>query len=199
MVTRDSTAKKVLLHLLKDFSSTHTITTLAKELGLSRVGVWKVLKKLDESKYILVKTMGAGKTSTSIITLNWENPLAEKTLSLYLTEEALKQRRWQVNFVELDKITDFLIIYGSVLHSPQEANDIDVLGIAPKKNFIKIQSVLDKVQKTQSKKIHPINFTADEFNSELKKQNKAFIDAVKRGVILFGQDKFVKFMVGLAK
>ena len=199
MVTRDLTVKRVLLCLLKDFSSTHTITTLAKELGLSRVGIWKVLKKLDESKYILVKTTGVGKTSTSIITLNWDNPLAEKTLSLYLTEEALKQRRWQVNFAELDKITDFLILYGSVLHSPQEANDIDILGIAKKKNFVKIQSVLDKVQKTQSKKIHLINFTEDEFKSELKKQNKAFIDAVKKGVILFGQDNFVKFMKGMAK
>ncbi|MBI2672037.1 hypothetical protein HYX16_03835 [Candidatus Woesearchaeota archaeon] len=199
MVTRDLTAKRVLLHLLKDFFSMHIITTLAKELSLSRVGIWKVLKKLDEGKYILIKTIGSGKTSTSIITLNWENPLVEKTLSLYLTEEALKQRRWQVNFAELDQIIDFLILYGSVLHSPKEANDIDILGIAKKKNFVKIQSVLDRVQKTQSKKIHPINFTEDEFKSELKKQNKAFIDAVKKGVILSGQDKFVKFMRGMAK
>ena len=120
-------------------------------------------------------------------------------LSLYLAEEALKQRRWQVNFAELDRITDFLILYGSVLHSPKEANDIDILGIAQKKNFVKIQGVLDKAQKTQSKKIHSINFTRDEFKSEFKKQNKAFIDAVKKGVILFGQDKFVKFIGGMAK
>ncbi|HLD00129.1 MAG TPA: HTH domain-containing protein [Candidatus Nanoarchaeia archaeon] len=199
MVTQDLTAKRVLLHLLKDFSSTHTITSLAKELGLSRVGIWKVLKKLDENKHILVKTVGAGKTSISIITLNLENPLVEKMLSLYLAEEALKQRRWQVNFAELDRITDFLILYGSVLHSPKEANDIDILGIAQKKNFVKIQGVLDKAQKTQSKKIHSINFTRDEFKSEFKKQNKAFIDAVKKGVILFGQDKFVKFIGGMAK
>lgn len=199
MVTRDSTAKKVLLHLLKDFSSTHTITVLAKELGLSRVGVWKILKKLGEGKYLSLKSVGKGETSTTIVKINWENPLVEKTLSLYLTEEAMKQRRWQVNFAELEKVVDFAILYGSILHSPQEAGDIDIVGIAPKKNFVKIQVVNDKVQKTQFKKIHAINFTESEFKTELQKVNKAFTDGVKKGVILFGPESFVKFMREMTK
>jgi len=198
MVTRDLTSKKILLHLFKDFSSTHTITMLAKELGLSRVGIWKILKKLDSSKYIILKNVGTGKTSASIITLGWENPLVEKSLSLYLTEEALKQKRWQGNFVDLEMITDFVILYGSILHSPQKANDIDVLGIASKKNLVKIHHVLDKAKKTQSKKIHSINFTKSELKTELQKQNKAFIDAIKKGIVLFGQDDFVQFMKGMA-
>ena len=199
MVTRDLTAKRVLLHALKDFTDTHTITTLARELGLSRVGIWKVLKKLEGEKYIILKTIGKGKTSTSMVTLNWSNPLVEKRLSFYLTEEALKQRRWQVNFGDLDRVTDYLILYGSILHSQQQANDIDILGITSKKNFIKIQNIIDKIQKTQSKKIHSLNFTDSEFKTELKKQNKTFIGAIKRGVVLFGQDKFIKFMKNIAK
>lgn len=199
MVTRDLAPKRVLLHLLKDFSSIHTITTLAKELGLSRVGIWKILNKLEDGKFILLKAIGRGKTSTSLVSLNWENPIVEKTVSLYLTEEAIKQRRWQVNFSELEKVVDFSILYGSVLHSPQEARDIDILGIAPKKNFVKIQVIIDKVQKTQSKKIHSINFTENEFKVELQKPNKAFIEANKKGVILFGQDSFVKFIKEMIK
>lgn len=199
MVTGDLTATRVLLHLLKDFSSTHTITTLAKGLGLSRVGIWKILKKLEERKFIILKAVGRGKTSTFLVSLNWENPLAEKTLSLYLTEEAVKQRRWQVNFTELEKVINFAILYGSVLHSPKEAGDVDLLGIAPKKNFVKIQAVIDKVQKTQFKRIHAINFTESEFKVELQKPNKAFIDAVKKGIILFGQENFVKFMKEMIK
>lgn len=199
MVTRDLTAKRVLLHLLKDFSGTHTITMLAKELGLSRVGIWKVLKKLEEGKYLSLKSIDKGKTSTSIVKINWENPLVEKTLSLYLTEEAIKQRRWQVNFAELEKVVNFSILYGSILHSSQEASDIDILGIAPKKSFVKVQMAVDKAQKTQSKKIHTINFTESEFKTELQKANKAFTDAVKKGVILFGQERFVKFMREMTK
>lgn len=199
MVTRDLAPKRVLLHLLKDFAGMHTITTLAEELGLSRVGIWKILKKLEDSRFLILKAIGRGKTSASLISLNWENPLVEKTLSLYLTEEALKQRRWHVNFADLEKLVDFSILYGSILHSPQEAGDIDILGITAEKNFIKIHKVIDKVQKTQLKKIHAINFTEGEFKAELEELNKAFIDAVKKGVILFGQENFVRFMKGMAK
>lgn len=199
MITANLAPKKALLHLLKDFSSTHTITALAKELGLSRVGIWKILKKLEEGKYLSLKSVGKGKTSTSIVKINWENPLVEKTLSLYLTEEAIKQRRWQVNFTELEKVVYFSILYGSILYSSQEAGDIDILGIAPKKSFVKVQIAIDKAQKTQSKKIHAINFTESEFKAELKKPNKAFIDAIKKGIILFGQENFVKFMREITK
>lgn len=188
------TPKRVLLHLLKDFSSWHTITSLAKELGLSRVGIWKILRRLEEGKYIILKNVGKGKTSASLITLNWENPLVEKTLALYLTEEALKQRRWQVNFAGLEGMVDFAILYGSILNSPREAGDIDIVGVMPKKNFVKIEIAIDKIQKTQSKKIHSLNFTGGEFKAELQKPNKAFINAIKKGVILFGQENFVKFM-----
>src|SRR3989338_855605 len=194
MVTRDLTVKRVLLHLLKDFSSTHTITALAREVNLSRVGIWKILKKLEEEKYIILKAIGRGKTSTFLVSLNWENPLIEKKLSLYLTEEALTQRRWQINFADLERYVQFTILYGSILHHPQEARDIDILGIALKKNFVNIPVIIDNLQKTQSKVIHPIHFTEKEFKAELHKPNKAFIEAIKKGVILFGQEQFVKFI-----
>lgn len=200
MVTRDSSSKKILLHLLKDFSNVHIITTLAKELGLTRVGIWKALKKLEENKYIIVKTVGKGKTNTSLISLNWSNPLVEKTLSLYLTEEAIKQRRWQVNFSELEEIVDFLILYGSILYSPKQANDIDIIGVvAGSKRFIKTDKIITKVEKIQYKKIHSIFFGPEELKKELLKPNKVFIEAIKKGTILFGQEKFIKFMKEIIK
>lgn len=199
MATKDQTLKKVMLHLLKDAFSMHTTTLVSKELGLSRVGTWKILKRLEKDKCITIKTAGKGRTSTSLISLNWENPLIEKMLSLYLAEEAIKQRRWQVNFSALEKITGFTFLYGSILYSPKESEDIDIFGITSKQNFVKIQKAVDNAQKTQNKKIHSINFTESEFKTELKKQNKAFIDAIKGGIVLFGQENFVKFMEGMTK
>ncbi len=194
METANKTSKLVLLLLFKDFSTMHTITSLAKKLKLSRVGMWKILKKLETEEYINLKSVGSGKTSTSIVKLNLENPLLEKTISLYLTEESVKQRQWQVNLADLEKTADFVILYGSILHSPQEANDIDILTVNKKKNFVNIQKIIDKVQKTQMKKIHAISFTELEFKLELKKPNRAFIEALRKGIVLFGQDNFVKFM-----
>ena len=39
-----------------------------------------------------------------------------------------------------------------------------------------------------------MNFREQEFLQELQQKNRAFLDAIKKGVILFGQEKFVKSM-----
>ncbi|MBI5060780.1 MAG: hypothetical protein HZB67_00530, partial [Candidatus Aenigmarchaeota archaeon] len=130
------TSKEVMLVLLKDFSKRHTITSLADELKLSRVGMWKILKKLEAEKFVLIESVGTGRTSTSIIKINWRNALVEKALVFYLAEESVKQRRWGVNLAELETEVDFLILYGSILTSPQQANDIDLIGTAKKKKFV---------------------------------------------------------------
>lgn len=199
METANKTSKRVLLLLFKDFSTMHTVTSLAKQLKLSRVGIWKILKRLEAGKYISLKSVGSGKTSTSFVKLNWENPILEKTIALYLTEEAVKHRRWQVNFADLERIADFVILYGSILRSQHEANDVDILTVNEKKSFIDIQKIIDKAQKTQTKKIHAISFTGTEFRIELKKDNKAFIDALRNGVVLFGQDNLIRFMRGIVQ
>ncbi len=186
-------SSKILKILLKEFSVKHTITNIAKEIGMTRVGTWKTLKKLEKEKLVVLTGIGTGKTSTYSISLNWENPLLEKTLSLILTEEAIKNQRWLDNFKELENKVDFLIIYGSILYS-KEANDIDILGVTNKNKFIGIESTISKIQKTQIKKIHALNFTEAEFKQELKNPNKIFIDAIKKGIILFRQEKFIKFI-----
>ncbi len=198
MVIKD-TNKKLSLLLLKDFSKVHTITSIAKQLDMSRVGTWKTLKQLQSVNFIKLSTIGSGKTSTSTINLNWENLIVEKLLALYLTEEALKQRRWRINFADLEKLVDFMILFGSVLYSPKEAKDIDIVIVSQRRKFIKIQKILDKTQKSQIKRIHNINFTEGEFEEELKKPNKALLDAIKKGVILFGQEKFIQFMERIVK
>ena len=194
------TEDKILTILLKQFSINWTITSLANEINLSRVGIWKVLKKLEKEKLIILTSIGKGKTSTISIKLNWENIILEKKLSLTLTEETLKQQRWLNNFEELINSTEFMLIYGSILHSPKEANDIDILEVVPnKKDFLKIEKAIQKIQKTQIKKIHSESFTKEEFKEEIKKPNKIFIDAIKKGVILFGHENFIKFIRDIQK
>ncbi len=92
---------EILKLLLKQFAIKWTITSLAKELNISRVGTWKILKKLEAKKFIILSPIGEGKTSTFIISLNWENLLLKKTLSLILTEKKKKNQRWMNNFEEI--------------------------------------------------------------------------------------------------
>lgn len=200
METIKNTSHKIVTTLLKDFTSIHTATSLSKELKMSRQGTWKILKKLEKDNFIMLNQIGTGKTSTQCIKLNWDNEIVEKTLALCLAQEALKHKRWAYDFADLKQKVDFLILYGSILHSPKEAKDIDIIGVVFQgKKLAKISDKILKAQETQIKKIHSINLTQKEFKQELKRPNKAYLDAIKKGVILFGQENFIKFIKGLQK
>jgi len=188
---------KILKILLKDSTVKPTITSLAKEVGISRVGAWKVIMGLGTEKLVKASVAGTGKTSVILVSLNWDNPLIEKTLSVALTEDAIKNQRWINNFAELGDKVAFLIIYGSIIHSPKEANDIDILSVTNKSKFLEIEEAIKKIQKTQLKKMHILNFTQAELKQELEKPNRVFIDAIKKGIVLFGQEKFIKFIKNL--
>ncbi|MBI2575236.1 nucleotidyltransferase domain-containing protein [Candidatus Woesearchaeota archaeon] len=191
---------RVLEYLLKDFSSRPTVTSLTKETGLSRVGAWKLIKRMQSGKLIVLYKIGNGKTSAYSMGLNWDNPLVWKNLALCLTENALKNQRWLNVFAELKNKLDFLVLYGSIINSPREASDIDVLGVVSNKSrFVEIAESIRNIQKTQIKKIHAINFTQAELRQELRKPNMAFIGAIKKGIVLFGQEKFIKFMESVAR
>ena len=191
------TAQKILMKMLKDFSVSHTVTSLAEETGLSRVGTWKALKKLEAEKLIRLTPAGSGKTCTYIVELNWTNILTEKNLELLLIEEAQDNQRWVDNFKELEKSIDFLILFGSILHSPKEADDIDILIVADKKDLLKAGETITRIQKTQIKKIHSTNLTEAEFKKEMGKQNRILMDAIKKGAVLFGQGRFIKTIKGM--
>ena len=88
----------------------------------------------------MLASIGNGKTSAYIVKLNWENILVEKKLALLLSEDAIKQERWRFNFAELEKHVSFLLLFGSILHSPKEARDIDIFAVIDnKKELITIK------------------------------------------------------------
>lgn len=185
---------RMALLLLKDFSTMHTITSIGKELSMTRSGTWKALKRLEQEKYIIMKPTGK-ETSLVVPKLNFKNDLLDKYMDLALSKEAKAYERWGFNFTEAKEHASFFILYGSVLKSYAKAKDIDVIGIIPdRKSFKKLHGSLDKIQKSESKHIHSVNFTESEFREELLKPNKAFIGAVKKGAVLFGQEEFIKFM-----
>lgn len=197
MARLENSEENILRTLLKDIEKKQTITSLSEEIGIKRPGTWKALKRLESKNLIILNQIGKGKTSVHEINLNWKNPLLEKTLSAVLTEDALEQEKWRYNFKELENSVEFTILFGSILHSPKEARDIDILNLVNKKNFTKVDKIISKIQVTQNKKIHAIDITKEELKEELKERNNAYLDLLKKGVVLFGQENFVKFIKNL--
>lgn len=191
---RERTSEKIMKILIKESFTEHTATSLSERIGITRQGIWKTLNRLSNEKMIYLKSIADTKKSVVKIELEFKNLLTSKKLSFLLTEESLNYRKWRAVFTELEKCSNFIILFGSILYNPTEANDIDIFIVADRNNFKDIDEINNRIQITQIKKIHFIDLTNKEFKEELKKRNKAYIDALKKGVILFGQDNFVKFM-----
>jgi predicted nucleotidyltransferase/DNA-binding phage protein len=192
-----NTAEKILIKLVKEPFAEHTVTSLASAFGITRQGLWKTLNKLSKNKFIYLKSIADTKKSAVDINLQLD-PISIKMLSLILTKEAMNNPKWINNFAEIEEKVSFLIIFGSILNNPKEAKDIDLIAVLDNKiKFKQIDGIISKIQKTQAKRIHLIDLTKEEFKEELKNQNKAYIDALKKGVILFGQDNFIEFIKGL--
>ncbi|MBU3913078.1 MAG: hypothetical protein KKE50_03210 [Nanoarchaeota archaeon] len=189
--------EKILKNLLKNFTKQYTLTTIAKDIGMTRSGTWKVLKKLKSEELIILSAIGEGKTSAYKITLNWNNPLTEPTLTSCLIKESLRHKRWKFNFEKLEQKLEILVLFGSIVNFPKEANDIDIMCVAREGKLGKIGDIVLDIQQTQSKKIHAINLLYKELKQEIKNKNKAYIEALKKGIILFGQHNFVRFIGGL--
>ena len=200
METQEKTSEKIIKILAKEPLSEHTATSLAKALGISRQGIWKTLTKLSKNNLISLKSVANTKKSALNITLNFKNSITIRTLSLLIEKETLKYERWRDNFNKLEKHILFVILFGSILHSHKEANDIDLLVVVrTKKNFKAVENVITEVQQTQIKKIHAIDLTKEELKTELKNKNKAYIEALKKGIILFGQENFIKFIKDMSR
>jgi DNA-binding Lrp family transcriptional regulator len=189
--------EKILKKLLKDFIRQYTLTAIAQDINMTRSGAWKVLKKLESEELIILTAIGEGKTSAYKISLNWNNPLIEPTLIALLTKEFLNYKRWKFNFEKLGQELEILILFGSIVYSPKEAGDIDIMCIAKENKLGKIGDIILDIQQTQNKKIHAINLLYKELKQEINNKNKAYIEALKKGVVLFGQDNFVKFIRSL--
>ena len=201
METQEKTSEKIMKILVKEPLTEHTATALAKTLGMSRQGLWKTLSRLAREKLILLKSIAETKRSALNITLNFKNPITPKMISIVLEKETLKYERWKDNFAELQSHCKFIILFGSILHSPKEANDIDLLVVVKEnKDFNAIDEIVLKLQKTQIRKIHMTDLTEEEFKKELKKnKNKAYLDALKKGIILSGHDDYVNFSEELSQ
>ncbi len=199
METENKTSDRILSILLKEPFGKHTITSLAAALEITRQGLWKTITKLEEEKLILVERISPKKTSTALIKLNWQYPLTEKRLLLIVSKESMRYERWVHTFKGLKDHASFLILFGSILHNPKTANDIDLLAVVLKKeDFHVLDENLRTIQITQLKKIHFIDVTGEEFKAELERPNKAYLDALKKGTVLHGHEQYLQFIRGIA-
>jgi len=187
MLTKNE--KKVIRTLLFSFGEEYSINEIARRCNLAPNGALKILKKFAEEGIIILKKIG----NISSYLINFTNSKTRSILELSLIEEAnnkIKNRTEDLK--ELQKITEAAIIFGSYIIEKENPEDIDLFFLLNKENFRKYKEEAKKIYPAMPIKVHDVLQTSEDLEKNILKKDKVIIEILRRGFILWGQNKIIE-------
>ena len=190
----DITEKEIqfLLLLFKNPEREHNARTIAKEINMSAMGALKIARRLEKEHLLTSKQLG----KAIFYKLTLSNEYTKQYLCFLLKREAETAhpyiKRW-ITEIKKIKSADAAFLFGSILTKHKEANDIDVLLITDNKKFPLLKKEIEAINLLNDKKIHPIYQTEKDFISNIKKEDKIVLNALK-GIIIFGEEIIISVM-----
>lgn len=181
-----------VLTIFKSPETQYNANSIAKLIGISRMGALKIAKRLEKESIIIFKELGKAK----YYRLNFSNDYVKQYVRFLLKREAEQAypyvRVW-VDEVKKLKSADAAILFGSVLRKYKEARDIDVVLITDKKRFPKLKKEIEEIDELNIKRLHPVYQTKEDFINNIKKGDKALISTIK-GIVVFGEDIIIDLL-----
>ena len=155
----------VISFLVRNFTERLTIRNVAQKLNFSPAGVFNILKKLEKNNIVVGQKLGTG----LFYSINFENKIAEHLAAIVLLYSDEKfdldiQKLKNASAAILDRKTLLLVV-----------DNVTVLDIS-------VPNV-DVIVKTE-----------DEIIDLLRKKDSATLQLLKKGIILFGEDKVVEII-----
>ncbi|MFH0875888.1 MAG: hypothetical protein V1859_08165 [archaeon] len=180
--------KKVLKYIMVYSSSYPSINKIAKDTNLSPNGAYKILKKFEAEKIINYRQISNIKSYY----INYEK--AKNMLELALTEKITdKKIMYRIDDLsKLQLLTKSCILFGSYIKGKENPNDLDVLYIIEKTKFSEFKEKLVNIKEISPVKIHDIIQSEQDLTSNIKKKEKALLDAIFTGKTIWGQKTIVK-------
>jgi predicted nucleotidyltransferase len=182
--------KETLLILFKDYTSFYNANSISKVLNISHVGSQKIFKRLFNQDLVTNKTIG----KSIIYKLNFTNDYVIQLISFLLADEANNFKRWKEEFKSIFEKDRIVMLFGSVIKDYSHANDIDVMIVLDNKDIKEVNHFFSKKEEMLPKKLHVIKLNYQDLLYNLKKKDKAFVDIIKKAIILNGQDKYVEVL-----
>ncbi len=190
MVSITENEARVISFLLRNFAKDYNINQIAKELKLSPRGAYKILIKLENNGLLVSQRIG----NNIIFKINLNNDAALDACQFALIEKeaAPYVKMWINDLQPLKELTDMAILFGSILTEKKQARDIDLLLVFEKKNFLKVQEQIKKINKIKPKNIHAVIQTKEDLIDNIKKRDKVLLEEIKTGLILWGRKIFTE-------
>jgi len=185
MITKNT--KKIIVYLLRNLNPIN-INQISRELKISVGSAFKILKDLKKEDIVLSEKLG----NCIFYKLNLENQETTKICELLLLEEKRNLKGYSKIYAEeikKFKEAELIILFGSILNK-KEFNDVDVLFITNKPR--EVAGFCLELSKTKTKPIIPLILTKTDIIKEIKSKKQAILEIIKKGVVLKGDDIFVK-------
>src|SRR3989344_4596655 len=190
MVYQTENKKRALLILFKDFTSYYNANTISKQLGISRIGSMKLLKKLKTENLVTATVIG----KSTVYKPNIQNSYMLDLITFILAEESNGFKRWKEEFKEFFVEGRIILLYGSTIVNYTKARDIDIMILRKAGDSGQIHKLINEKQQLLPKKIHAIDLTPQEFMTNLQNKQVAIIDIIKNAVVLYGHNKYVELL-----
>lgn len=173
-----------------------SINQLAKESGLSPNGAYKMLKKFHEEGILRHEEIANSK----IYSLDYQNEKTANVLKLALIEDSLskKLQSRQEDLKPLRQSSKACILFGSYIKN-EKPNDMDMLFVIEKDKYPEHKKASKKIYETMPAKAHEVLQTEEDFRGNLQKKDPVVMEALKKGIILWGQDTIIELVKSAAK
>ena len=192
MILSDNTFK-IINFLIRNLEL-YNINQIARALNLSVGSVHKILKLSEKRNIVNIKELG----NAFYYSINFNNNEAIKISELVLIEDKnniLKENKVaNIYAQDLEKFNAKLIIlFGSILNKKDQAKDVDVLFVIRNKEQAKeVHNFCLEISKIRTKKVNPLIMLEQDFINNIKNKNKVIIELIKNGMILKGEDIFIR-------
>ncbi|HIH31552.1 TPA: hypothetical protein HA235_02485 [Candidatus Woesearchaeota archaeon] len=189
MLTKNE--KNVIKTLLFSFQDEYSINEIARRCNLAPNGAFKILRKLEQEKIIKLKKIA----NINAYSLDFDNLKTKSICELALIEEpSTKIKNRLEDLKELQKITEAGIIFGSYITKKKNPGDIDLFFVLKEDNFKKYKEETRKIYPAMPLKVQDIIQTKEDLTENILKNDKAVIEILQKGFVLWGQDKLMEII-----
>ncbi len=185
--------KRVLRFLATSPNRDYSINGIAKACGITPNGAHRLLNKFHMLGILEPEHIANIKSYK----LDFSEEKKEKTMRILelaftidILEGRIKPRK--LDLASLKDRTEACILFGSYITTKQKPNDLDILFVLKQKDFVEFKRGLAKAQDIIPLKIHEVIQTEDDLRQNLKKGDPLVIEALRNGIVLWGEDILVK-------
>ncbi|MBI4451903.1 MarR family transcriptional regulator, partial [Candidatus Woesearchaeota archaeon] len=165
MISLSDNEFSVINFLVRNFTEKLTIRSIAQKLGFSAAGVFNILKKLEKEQVVVGQKLGTG----LFYSINFDNRIAKHLAAIVL---AYSDEKITVNVEQLKQAKAAILDKKSILVITDNMTFLDI----------------------SIPEINILSKTEDEITALLRKKDLEVLQALKKGVVLFGEDELVRII-----